>query len=74
MSYPFNKGHVAYYSGSSLVHIAKKHRMSVDFRVPKCAIGIHGPRKRYIFFYKTHKIQEGLARFFSKHMYAYSEP
>lgn len=72
--YPFSPGHVSYYSGKSLIKISKKYGIKVDFRLPKISQNkLGGPRKRYVIFYKTEKINNLIIDYFSKNCFALSE-
>lgn len=71
--YLFIPGHVSYYTGEALIEIARQNGFMCDFRVPQCALGAPGPRKRYIYFYRDNDVQVGLSRFFSRVPFAYSE-
>lgn len=75
MQYPFFPGHTAYYSGRSLISIAKgmHDHLHVDFRVPLASLAQLGPRKRYVLMYRNHLIEEGIADYFSRHHMAPSE-
>jgi len=74
LTYPFIPGHVSYYSGSAMIAIAKQNGFQIDFRMPQCVLGEPGIRKRYILFYEAPEIAIGIARFFARVPYAYSEP
>jgi SAM-dependent methyltransferase len=67
-------GHVSYWSPKSLRIIARTYGMHLDFRVPACAAGRTGPRKKYIMFSRSQPVMESLADYFGSHMYAPSEP
>jgi hypothetical protein len=75
MQYPFIPGHTAYYSGRSLISIAKTFNssMQVDFRVPRASLAQLGPRKRYVLMYQNELIGTGVADYFSQHQMAPSE-
>lgn len=72
--YPFSPGHVMYYSGRSLITLAKKLGYKVDFRLPKISQNkLGGPRKRYVIFYKNIEVEELIIEYFSKNCFALSE-
>lgn len=71
--YPFIPGHTSYYSGLSLMTLAKKHGFFCDFRFPRIGLFEGGPRKRYIYFFKEPKLQENISLAFSKTPLALSE-
>lgn len=73
LGYPWIPGHTAYYSGASLLDIARQNRMLCDFRLPECALGDPGPRKRYVFFFQDRKNQKRISEAFSRMPFAYSE-
>jgi SAM-dependent methyltransferase len=74
VQYLWPPGHVSYWSPSALRIIAREFDMHVDFRVPHCAVGPRGPRKRYILFSRSLEVMESVADWFGSHMYAPSEP
>lgn len=75
MQYPFFPGHTAYYSGKSLISIAKNYNqgMHVDFRVPLASLAQLGPRKRYALMYHDDSLQIGIAEYFATYQMAPSE-
>ncbi len=73
LDYPWIPGHTSYYSGASLIDIARQNRQFCDFRLPECALGEPGPRKRYVFFFQDRNTQKLIAEAFSRIPFAYSE-
>ncbi len=73
LEYPFIPGHVSYFSGGALLAIAAKNGMACDVRLPQCALGVGGPRKRYAFFFHNQEVRDGMTRFFARVPFAYSE-
>lgn len=71
--YPFSPGHVSYHSGRSLLAVARRFGMTLDFRVPAVAMGGAGPRKRYVFFYRDPALSECISQYFADHCLAPSE-
>lgn len=72
--YPFSPGHVTYYSGKSLIILAKKLGFKVDFRLPAISQNkLGGPRKRYVIIYKSNETQNLILDYFSKNCFALSE-
>lgn len=66
-------GHVSYWSPQALRLIARENEMYLDFRVPRCASGRAGPRKRYVLFSRSRDVMDSVADWFGSHMYAPSE-
>jgi SAM-dependent methyltransferase len=66
-------GHVSYWSPRSLRIMAETYGMHIDFRVPLCATGRGGVRKRYILFSRSEDVMTSVAEWFGTHMYAPSE-
>jgi hypothetical protein len=62
--YPFLSGHMSYYSGASLIHIAKMKGMYIDFRRPAGEEWL-GPTKRYIYMTKNKENTFAMAKYFS---------
>lgn len=73
LEYPFVPGHINYYSGAALINLSNQLGYNCDFRVPECAMGTAGSRKRYVFIYKDTAVQDGIHEFFAAHVMAYSE-
>jgi len=72
--YPFLRGHTSYYSGKSLIHLARKFGFEIDFRLPAISQNkTIGPRKRYVFFYKSPKVHDAILVYFSQRCFALSE-
>jgi SAM-dependent methyltransferase len=73
VGYIWPVGHVSYWSPASLRIIAGEFDMHLDFRVPVCATGGIGPRKRYVIFSRSLAVMNGVADWFGSQMYAPSE-
>ncbi|HEX3824047.1 MAG TPA: hypothetical protein VHV79_06255, partial [Mycobacteriales bacterium] len=73
VGYIWAKGHVSYWSPKSLRTIADQFEMNLDFRVPICATGKIGPRKRYVIFSRSRDVINSVSDWFGSHMYAPSE-
>jgi hypothetical protein len=73
VKYLWPHGHVSYWSPPALRIIAREFDMHLDFRVPHCAIGPRGPRKRYIIFTRSLEVMESVSDWFGAHMWAPSE-
>lgn len=71
--YPFARGHVSYYSGQSMVELGRLFGRECDFRLPACALGGPGPRKRYMFFFKEPTLRTRIGLHFARVPLAYSE-
>jgi len=72
--YPFSPGHVTYYSGKSLIILAQKLGLKVDFRLPVISQNkLGGPRKRYVLLYKSNNVHNLILDYFSKNCFALSE-
>lgn len=71
--YPFLYGHTSYYTGRSLMFLAKMNMMFVDFRTP--AIGARSrSAKRYVYFTPNHQVRDRVIEYFSRYHHASSEP
>jgi SAM-dependent methyltransferase len=73
VAYPWSRGHTSYYSGASLLDIARQNGQYCDFRLPECALRDPGPRKRYVFFFQDPENQNRISEAFSRLPLAYSE-
>ncbi|SNT02960.1 CDP-Glycerol:Poly(glycerophosphate) glycerophosphotransferase [Pseudomonas delhiensis] len=73
LTYPFSPGHVSYHSGRSLLVVARRFGLKVDFRTPAIALADGGPRKRYVFFYRDPAVGECISQYFADHHLAPSE-
>jgi SAM-dependent methyltransferase len=73
VGYVWPAGHVSYWSPQALRLIARKFGMHLDFRVPLCATGGPGPRKRYVIFSRSLDVMDSVADWFGSHTYAPSE-
>lgn len=71
--YPFNQGHVSYYSPRSLELIAEANDAYVDFRIPKVAHQRAGKRKRYVMFTRSEQVLASTSRWFMRTPVAPSE-
>lgn len=71
--YPFNDGHVSYYSPRSLELVARAHGTLIDFRVPLVAHQRAGKRKRYVLFTRDPGVLASVSRWFMTHPVAPSE-
>ena len=72
-NYPFFAGHVAYWTPLSLLQIAAREGLFVDFRSPKISFGRAGPRKKYVLFYRTQDMAFQVAHYFGTRLFAPSE-
>jgi hypothetical protein len=70
--YLFIKGHTSYYSPEALLHLARRNKVFVDFRLPAVSSRL-GPRKRYVLFSKSVTRMQDVAAYFGSHAYAPSE-
>jgi len=66
-------GHVSYWSPTALRLMADTYGMHIDFRVPYCATGRGGKRKRYILFSRSRDVMDSVADWFATRLYAPSE-
>lgn len=71
--YVFIPGHISYYTPESLAVIAAQNDMRIDFRLPKVALGVGGPRKRYVFLAADDPSLERLNEYFAANHLAPSE-
>ncbi|WP_284308325.1 methyltransferase domain-containing protein [Hydrogenophaga electricum] len=71
--YPFENGHVAYWTPLSLVKVASDAGFFVDFRTPEMSLTRGGPRKKYIIFYRQVETLYRMSLYFGTHMFAPSE-
>lgn len=71
--YPFENGHVAYWTPLALVKVASDAGFFVDFRSPEMGLTRGGPRKKYIIFYRGIETMYRTNMYFGTHMLAPSE-
>ncbi len=71
--YPFLYGHTSYYTGRSLMFLAKMNKLYIDFRTPSIGIRLKSA-KRYIYLTPSHQIRDRVTEYFSRYRYASSEP
>ena len=70
--YPFLYGHTSYYTGRSLMFLAKVNRMFIDFRTPAIGIRIRSA-KRFVYFTPARLVRDQITEYFSRYRYASSE-
>lgn len=71
--YAFIPGHVSYYTPEAMICLAEQNGMEVDFRIPRVAVEMAGPRKRYVLLSKSPEVIAQTGRYFSSRWYAPSE-